>query len=113
MADCACANEPLVGCILATYSQEEYVVRNAESSHQCVIGILVKADVFVVGSQTIDLVFFNEYYVVDERTSTGQMINPFVLFIQNLNIFFTIGQQSQRVAMLKFEYFLCLQLHFV
>ena len=76
------------------------------------ISIFVKADVFVVGRQTINLMFFNENDVVDQWTSTGQMINPLVVLgVQYLDILLVIRQYSQIVATFKLEQPLSLQLH--
>lgn len=56
----------------------------------------------------------NEDNVVDQRTTTGQVIDSFVILpLQNLHILLTISQQTQIRASVQFKYSFSLQLHFV
>lgn len=75
------------------------------------IHVLIEADVLIIRDQTVNPTPFNINYVIDKRTSTGQMIHLLVsLLIQNLDIFLAISQNAHILRPLQLEYLLSLHI---
>ena len=114
MSNSASTNESLIRSIFSTDPQEKDVIRNAESSHQCMIHILVEADVLIIGGETVYFILFDEDDIVYERASTSKMVNSLIVpLLEYLNIFLTVGEESKIVTIFQFENSLGLQLHFI
>ena len=71
MSVCASSNQPIVRRVLAEKNQEVDVVRYTESSHKSMIEVLIKAEMFIVGSQTINPILFYKDDIIDEWSSTS------------------------------------------
>lgn len=104
MSNSASTNESFIGSIFSTNPQEKDVIRNAESSHQCMIHILVEADMLIIGGKTVYFVFFDEDDIVNERTSTSKMVNSLIVpLLEYLNIFFAVSEKSKIVTIFQFK----------
>ena len=81
--------------LLPKHSDEFDVIGNAEPADQGMVNVLIKAEVFIVRGQAVDSISFDEHDVIDEGTSTCQMINFLVVFLlQNLDILFTVRKET-------------------
>ena len=92
MSNSTCTDKTLVWCILSTDSQKENVIRYGKPSNKCMIYVFIETNMFVIGSKTVDLVFLNENDIIDQRSSTSEVINSLIIsFFKNFHILFTIG----------------------
>ena len=104
MSNSASTNESFIGSIFSTNPQEKDVIRNAESSHQCMIHILVEADVLIIGGETVYFILFDEDDIVYERASTSKMVDSLIVsLLEYLNIFFAVSEKSKIVTIFQFK----------
>ncbi len=76
-----CTNEYFLSYLYSKHHQKINIVRNTKSSYKSVINILVETEVFVIWSQTVDIVFCNEYYTIYQWSSTSQVVDPFIILL--------------------------------
>lgn len=110
----ASADESLASSAFPEKLQEVDVIGQAEPPDEGMIHVLVEADVFVIGDQTVDATPLDVDNVVDEGPSAGQVVDPLVaLLIEDLDVLLAVGEDAHVRRALELEDLLGLHVEFV
>lgn len=74
MSAAASADESVVRRFLAEHHYEVDVIGDTEPANEGMIQVLVETEVFVVGGEAIDVVSSDVNDVINEWSSTGEMV---------------------------------------